>query len=135
MPVQLEIGRLGWFTFPAGALFYAGSARGPGGLRARLNHHLNPAKHPHWHIDWLRRAALVRGGWYAAVPGSLECTWSQALLLLPGAVAPIPGFGASDCANHCPAHLIAFPLPLDPPPVEDWLSATLKPGDIFSFVT
>lgn len=107
-PVCLEVGRLGIFAFPAGDYVYLGSARGPGGLRARLCHHARAAEHPHWHLDWLRRHAVLLGGW--AAPGSLnlECVWSQALLRLPGASIPVPGFGAADCRNRCPAHLVAF---------------------------
>ena len=34
-----------------GCYVYAGSARGPGGIRARVRRHLRPDKTPHWHID------------------------------------------------------------------------------------
>src|SRR3954466_12462716 len=37
-------------TLRPGPLFYAGSARGPGGLRARLARHQRADKKPHWHI-------------------------------------------------------------------------------------
>ena len=38
--VQLAVGRLGDFTFPEGDYVYVGSARGPGGLRARVRRHI-----------------------------------------------------------------------------------------------
>lgn len=114
----LGIGRLGDFTLPPGMYVYLGSAHGPGGLQARISRHLRGDGTPHWHVDTLRNAATVKGYAYLlnrqvgllpkrVIP--LECLWSQALDDLPGAVIPVPGFGASDCGAGCPAHLIAFP--------------------------
>lgn len=113
---EITVGRPGQASFPAGALFYLGSARGPGGLKARLGCHLQPVKlaTPHWHIDSLRAVARVRALAYLIQPAAmpvapLECLWSQALAQLPGSCLPLPGFGASDCRKGCPAHLVAFP--------------------------
>jgi Uri superfamily endonuclease len=112
----IVVGRLGEARFPAGAMLYLGSACGPGGLKGRLNRHLQPNKAGslHWHIDYLRRVARVRAIAYLVQPESppaepLECLWSQALVRLPGSSVPLPGFGASDCRLGCPAHLVAFP--------------------------
>lgn len=105
-PVQLVIGRLGCFDFPAGAYLYLGSAHGPGGLRARLCHHTRLHERPHWHLDWLRPHAHLVGGWYAQSSADLECAWSQAILTLPGVKTPAPGFGSADCRQGCPAHLL-----------------------------
>lgn len=117
-PLRLAVGHLGIFDFPAGDYFYAGSACGPGGLKARIAHHARLAPHPRWHLDWLRPHARLVGGWAACQPGSpsdipLECRWSQWLAGLPGAAVPAPGFGASDCRCGCPAHLVlwSFSLP------------------------
>ncbi|MBE0698753.1 MAG: DUF123 domain-containing protein, partial [Anaerolineaceae bacterium] len=55
---SIRVGRLGEIVFPAGDYIYLGSAWGPGGLRARLAHHVRIASSPHWHIDWLRRIAI-----------------------------------------------------------------------------
>jgi Uri superfamily endonuclease len=114
--VYLTVGKQGGARFKTGAMLYLGSARGPGGLKARLSRHLQPdiAKSPHWHIDYLRRIAQVRAFAYQIQPeiapvARLECLWSQALARLPGGCVPLPGFGASDCRLGCPAHLIAFP--------------------------
>lgn len=113
-PAELTIGRLGTFAFPVGQYIYTGSARGQGGLRARLRHHLRPAQRPHWHIDYLRKRAVVTGGVYVVqqeVPAGnvpLECAWSLALLALSGASVPAAGFGASDCTSLCGAHLVHF---------------------------
>lgn len=100
------VGRLGLVIFPAGEYIYLGSARGPGGIRARLQHHFREVGKPHWHLDALRPFAEITGGWYAIDPGPLECEWSQALGVLPGVTVPVPGFGASDCKRGCPAHLL-----------------------------
>jgi Uri superfamily endonuclease len=112
----LAVGRLGVFDFPAGEYIYLGSAHGPGGLHARLAHHARPAVNPHWHLDYLRQKACLAGAWFAPARLPLECAWSQALLDLPGAGLPAPGFGAADCRHGCPAHLVSFlhglPLPL-----------------------
>ena len=37
----------------------------------------------------------------------------RALLVLPGASVPVPGFGSSDC-RACPAHLVMLPAGLGP---------------------
>jgi Uri superfamily endonuclease len=115
----VQIGRLGEFTFPAGAYLYFGSACGPGGLSARLTRHLLPASpHPlHWHIDYLRAVAEIRALTYLAgscqerAAQRLECLWSQAVAGLTGSLVPAPGFGASDCRSRCPAHLLTIQEP------------------------
>ncbi len=50
-PAVLSVGRLGTYPLPAGMYAYCGSARGAGGLRARINRHLRLEKPIHWHID------------------------------------------------------------------------------------
>jgi Uri superfamily endonuclease len=107
-PQDLVVGRLGSFTFPAGDYLYMGSARGAGGLRARLERHLRGDGKSHWHIDHLRTAAQARG--FGFETSSIkECTWSQRLVPLPEACIPVPGFGASDCRSGCSAHLVYLP--------------------------
>lgn len=107
-PAQiLRIGSLGEHRFAAGCYLYAGSARGSGGLRARLNHHLRPAQHPHWHVDYVRTAAQVEVIWWME-GADHECVWSQALASAPEGSIPLAGLGASDCRNGCPAHLIGW---------------------------
>jgi len=113
-PKVLTIGRLGRFEFPPGVYAYQGSAWGSGGLRGRLGRHLKGTGRKHWHIDYLRAGAEVRGYGYLTtrtgvkpVPPT-ECTWSQGLATLPRASIPIPGFGVSDCTSGCLAHLVYF---------------------------
>ncbi len=100
-PLSLSIGKMGRFVFPTGDYIYLGSAR--------IAHHARVADYPHWHLDWLRPHAILSGVWYATGAEPLECSWSQAMLRLPGAIVPAPGFGAADCHHRCPAHLVAFP--------------------------
>ncbi len=101
------VGKLGEFSFPAGWYAYAGSARGPGGLAARVSRHHQGSKTRHWHIDYLRAHAEPIAVWYATGSRRRECCWAEALNELPGASIPAAGFGVSDC--RCPAHLIRFP--------------------------
>jgi Uri superfamily endonuclease len=105
-PATIDVGRLGEFQFPAGWYGYAGSARGPGGLEARISRHVRPSKPLHWHIDYLRRSACPVEVWYATGAQKRECAWVQALGRLPGALVPALRFGASDC--RCPSHLVHF---------------------------
>ncbi len=109
--VRLRVGRLGLVTFDAPVYLYVGSAFGPGGLAARLGHHLRRAPRPHWHIDYLRRAASVADLWTTTDPRRLECVWLAAASHLRSARL-VPGFGASDC--RCTSHLVALPKPPRP---------------------
>ncbi|MCR4407387.1 MAG: DUF123 domain-containing protein [Anaerolineae bacterium] len=114
-PELIQVGRLGKFTFPAGWYVYVGSARGPGGLAARLARHRRRVaddKRLRWHVDYLRERARLVEVWSAASGQRLECAWARAFADAPGAEIPIPRFGSFDC--RCPAHLIYFAAhPLD----------------------
>ena len=104
---RILVGSLGYQLFPAGIYAYAGSALGPGGVRARVRHHLIPARKPHWHMDYLKPSAdWLAVGWTITLQRQ-ECIWAQQLILAGGKV-PAKGFGASDCQQGCPAHLIMF---------------------------
>lgn len=105
----ITVGRLGEFTFPTGWYAYAGSARGPGGLVARISRHASASKACHWHVDYLRAEAELIEIWYATGTPKRECSWADAFSQLPGASIPAPRFGASDC--RCAAHLIHFTAP------------------------
>lgn len=109
-PCQVSVARR-TLSLPTGVYLYVGSARGPGGIRARLGRHLSGAGPPHWHVDALRGLALIVGAYYAVSPAPLECRWVHGLLTLPGVTAPAPGFGASDCRARCPAHLLLCAAP------------------------
>ena len=103
---RVTIGRLGALALRAGCYCYVGSAFGPGGLRARLQHHLDVARRLHWHIDYLRRVTTPTAVWFSDDPQRNECRWAQTLVTLPGADMPLAGFGASDCG--CATHLFHF---------------------------
>lgn len=106
-PTTLSVGRLGEYELPAGLYAYCGSARGVGGLRARVSRHLRQEKSPHWHIDSLTALVqVVELGWVESSE-RLECVWARKLSALPDVREPIPGFGSSDCA--CRTHLLALP--------------------------
>jgi Uri superfamily endonuclease len=104
--VELEIGRLGTHSLRRGWYLYAGSAFGPGGLRARLKHHLSPLKRRHWHVDYLRSAVELRSIYYHTQYNN-EHLWSASLAALATHHLPIPGFGSSDC--RCRSHLVFAP--------------------------
>ncbi len=110
----VRIGRLGTLTPRAGWYGYVGSALGPGGLRARVAHHLRHAARPRWHLDWLRPQLQWSAVWYVADPRRLEPLWVAALAALPEAEVALPGFGASDSrsASHL-YHLSRLPAPAD----------------------
>jgi Uri superfamily endonuclease len=105
---ELTIGKLGTFDFPAGWYAYIGSAFGSGGLVGRLKHHLRPVEHPHWHIDYLRQAALLAEIWLSPDTEQREEAWVDLMLAIPGATLLIDGFGASDSSQD--SHLIYFDL-------------------------
>lgn len=105
----LTIGKARRCLLQAGGYAYVGSALGSGGLGARLRHHLRPLRRPHWHIDYLRRVAVVGAVWWSADERRREHEWATLLLRLPGAGGIVPGFGASDC--RCRSHLVYFPEP------------------------
>ena len=105
-PLPLRIPALGTAMLPAGCYVYAGSARGPGGIRARAGRHLLRGKPLRWHVDRLTETAAAR--WAFAVPGGRECDLVQALLARPDYEVALAGFGSSDC-RRCASHLLAAP--------------------------
>ena len=124
----LAAGRLKPQGYSRGWYVYVGSARGPGGVAARVAHHLRRQPRPRWHLDYLRPWVRPRQVW--AAPCTREHLWAGLLADLPGASLPAVGFGASDC--RCSAHLIYWPrrpewkelknaiqgaFPHDPPPI------------------
>ncbi|MCW8951642.1 MAG: DUF123 domain-containing protein [Rhodospirillales bacterium] len=89
-----------------GRYLYGGSARGPGGIRARVRRHARVGKTLRWHVDILTNTAGVQA--VAALTGGNECDVIGRVAKLPGASIPVPGFGSSDCTD-CAAHLIHLP--------------------------
>ena len=102
-PLRLTIATLAPVTMAAGSYLYLGSARGPGGIRARVARHLRRGKKLHWHVDHLTaRGRITR---ILSVPGGSECRLVQRALRLDSVTVPVVGFGSSDC-RRCPAHLL-----------------------------
>jgi Uri superfamily endonuclease len=53
-PTKVAVGKFGTYFFQQGFYYYFGSAKGSGGLRARINRHVSMEKKKFWHIDYLR---------------------------------------------------------------------------------
>ncbi|MCP5395844.1 MAG: GIY-YIG nuclease family protein [Sphingomonadaceae bacterium] len=103
-PVAFTRGKLA-ATLPPGTYIYAGSANGPGGMRARLRRHFRKDKALRWHVDELSVRASSMAA--LAIEGGSECAIVEALLASGRFTIPLPGFGSSDC-KACAAHLLAY---------------------------
>ncbi len=103
---RLLVGKFGAIRLAVGPYAYVGRAFGPGGLAARLAHHLKGAASMHWHIDFLRPHARVREIWFGHTSPSDEHLWIRALSQIRGVTVPVEGFGSSDC--RCRSHLVRF---------------------------
>jgi len=111
---EIQIGKRGKLRLRPGYYLYVGSALGPGGLRARLAHHLRPAERPHWHIDYLRAHTIPEQVWFSYHLRSREHAWARCISAISSVSAPMAGFGSSDC--RCETHLFFFrqrPRPAD----------------------
>jgi len=99
---RLSIGAAGERRLEPGWYLYAGSARGPGGLAARVGRHLRGPGRVRWHVDHLRQVMSARGAWVR--PGGDSCA-ALAEIVSAGVGQTVPGIGASDCPN-CASHVI-----------------------------
>ena len=100
----IVVGRLKEHIFPPGYYLYVGSALG--GLFQRVQRHVRGGKRLHWHIDYLRRKAVVAEVWYLVSEKRYECSWYKAALKIPHARVIVSGFGSSGCS--CESHLLYF---------------------------
>lgn len=91
----------GWYV-------YAGSARGSGGIRARVRRHFHRSKTMHWHIDLLTVKSLEIAA--LAVAGGDECELVGKLLDSCRFKVALRGFGNTDC-RRCESHLLAACIP------------------------
>ncbi|MCB2047891.1 MAG: GIY-YIG nuclease family protein [Novosphingobium sp.] len=89
----------------AGWYAYCGSAKGPGGVGARIARHLSATKKPHWHVDRLTLAASKIEALAAA--DACECEIAACLNASGSFEHILPGFGSSDCRS-CSSHLLAW---------------------------
>ena len=104
--VSITIGKLGRFEFCAGSYYYVGSAFGPGGLKARIRHHLDGSSRLHWHIDYLRQKAPLTAVWVSQDDCHLEHIWSEKMCPMSQKSIPVVGFGSSACG--CDTHLFCL---------------------------
>jgi len=102
-PIALTLPNRTPATLARGHYLYCGSAKGPGGLRARISRHMRRGKPIRWHVDNLTEAGHVLGAW--TIAGGHECRLAASLNQLP---TPIEGFGSSDC-HSCRSHLLRWP--------------------------
>ncbi len=92
------------FNLDPGIYVYLGSAKGPGGIRARVARHLRRNKKAHWHIDYLTSHPSVEIHAVLSFTGEeadMESLLAQRLI---DKLKPIPGFGSTDKRND-PTHL------------------------------
>ena len=103
---SIDIGKLGTLLVKPGYYAYVGSAFGPGGLKARINHHLNHSSRPHWHLDYLNSTLRLCEIWYTYDPVRREHQWAEVHAQTKGVLMPLPGFGSTDC--RCRSHLFFY---------------------------
>ncbi len=102
----IKIGKLGTLCLRPGFYMYVGSAFGPGGLKARIKHHLNHSSRPHWHLDYLSPTLNICELWYTYDQTRREHQWAKIHSQTRGVILPLPGFGSSDC--RCRSHLFFY---------------------------
>jgi len=101
-PSEIIVGAKGPVRLKRGYYYYVGSAFGPGGLRARLKHHLSTSPKPFWHFDYLKQGLKLESILFSTEAKPLEHQWAQYIANLQEIYVPIKRMGASDC--RCPSH-------------------------------
>ncbi len=102
---EIEIGKLGKFSFKTGYYVYNGSALG--GL-GRIKYHLKSNKIKRWHIDYLLEKTKIIKIIMAEVKENNEHKISMKMSNQTNAQNPVIGFGSSDCNKKCKSHLLYF---------------------------
>jgi sugar fermentation stimulation protein A len=97
---DIEIARLGTFSFPRGMYIYTGSALSS--LEGRIGRHLGREKKMKWHIDFFLEEAEASGFIPIVSTKKEECSINSKFLENGGIIAK--GFGSSDC--DCSSHLV-----------------------------
>ena len=95
---RITVGKLGSYLIPRGRYIYTGSAKT--NIDQRIIRHRSNIKKLHWHIDYLLNDANCN---IISIEKSKleECLLNQTV---KGTIL-IPGFGSTDCKNHCGSHL------------------------------
>jgi len=92
-------------SLKAGWYAYCGSAKGPGGLKARVGRHFKLDKTRHWHIDHLTNGESTLA--VLTVAEGDECALVQSLVESGVFTPAVSGFGSSDCRT-CKSHLMMW---------------------------
>jgi Uri superfamily endonuclease len=103
--VHIEFSRVNCDQLFPGWYVYVGSAKGRGGIRARVKRHFRYDKKAHWHIDRLTVHAVEMAA--LAVAGGYECELVDTLLNSHRFEVAVPGFGSTDC-SRCESHLLTI---------------------------
>ena len=104
--IEVEVGKLGRYSFLPGRYVYVGS--GMGGVFARVKRHLCGCQSKRWHIDYLlENASDIKAVIYLTEDKEMECSLSSLVRSIPGSQNPVRGFGSSDC--NCCSHLYLVP--------------------------
>jgi sugar fermentation stimulation protein A len=97
---DIEIAKLGTFSFPRGMYVYTGSALSS--LESRIGRHIGKEKKMKWHIDFFLEEAEALGFIPIVSTEREECSVNSKFLEKGNVLAK--GFGSSDC--KCPSHLV-----------------------------
>ena len=118
---SIRIGKLGMLKLRLGYYLYVGSAFGPGGIKARICHHLGESPSPHWHVDYLKPYCDPLELWVTYSNSKREQAWVRTVSKSKDAFIPLTGFGASD--TSAVAHLFFFKAQPQ--------ASILKPGTVY----
>ena len=95
---EIQIGKLGLFSFPKGIYVYTGSAKR--NINTRITRHSSKDKNLHWHIDYFLvndQTKIIK----VIESGLSECYLNT---YVKGKII-VKGFGNSDCKEKCKTHL------------------------------
>jgi Uri superfamily endonuclease len=98
---EVEVGKLGRFSFHQGLYAYVGSAMN--GLEKRVARHMAGKKRLRWHIDHLTSVGQARMALLFLDEKAPECELNLRVESLSTFPHPVRGFGSSDC--RCRSHL------------------------------
>ncbi len=105
--ICLDIESLNRPCIDSGLYGYVGSARGPGGIRARLEHHLRrDKKRLWWHIDYLttKQEVVPLLTIYVNTLDDVERIFAETLIDIGCWQVAVPRFGSTD--KKTPSHLL-----------------------------
>jgi Uri superfamily endonuclease len=103
--IRIEFPRVTCDQLMPGWYVYLGSAKGSGGIRARIKRHFQCEKTAHWHIDRLTVHAVEMAA--LAVADGHECELLGKLLKSLKFKVAVAGFGSTDC-RLCESHLLTI---------------------------